>query len=283
MMRGGPTLMQVLAATLWLCVGGLVPAQAQSSLPHGLVDRSFYDGRIQALHQVLRFCIVTNSPLRDLDRAIADAIGSTLLIRVETFDLDLSIVQNSSERERVLFINLTDNCELMMGANLAWRPLPDWLTISRPYYNAPYVLAVREGTYDSLGEIPVRSAVGSSLLSVVDQQFSTYLESLQPERRWYRLPYDDIPTMLADIRAGTIEGGLLPAPFAGSSTSSALDGLDLVSIAPLKDDPMQLGALLLVRHAFLRTAVDQAIDALQQDGTIDRIIAEHGLPPQSEF
>ena len=278
-MRGGPTPMRVLAAMLWLCLGGLVPAQAQSPT-QGLVDRNFYDGRIPALDQAIRFCIVTGSPLRDFDRAIAEAIGSALLARPETFDLDLSIVQNPSERERVLFINLSDNCDAVMGTNLAWRSLPAWLTVSRPYYNAPYVLAVREGTYGRLDEIPTDRAVGSSLFSVVDQKFATYLGSLQPERRWHRVPYDDIPTMLADIRAGTIEGGLLPGPLAGSSASSELDGLDLVSIAPLQNEPLQLGALLLVRNTFLRNAVDVAIDALQADGTIDGIIAAHGLPRQ---
>jgi hypothetical protein len=41
---------------------------------------------------------------------------------------------------------------------------------------------------------------------------------------------------------------------------------------------MRLGALFLSKNIFTRDAVDQAIDALQQDGTIDRIVAEQGLP-----
>ena len=277
-MRGGRKPMRVLAIMLWLGLAGWVPAQAQA-----VVDRGFYDGRIPALEHAIRFCIVTNSPLRDFDRAIADAIGSALLVRSETFDLDLGIVQNSRERELVLFINLTDNCDAVMGTNLAWNPLPDWLTVSRPYYSAPYVLAVRKETYQRLGEIPVGRAVGSSLDSVVDQQFVTYLGVLPPERRWFRLPYDYIPIMLADIRAGIVERGLLPSPLAGAESDPDLDGLDLVSTAPLRVEPMQLGALLLSRDTFIRTALDEAIGTLQADGTIDRIVAEEGLPAQVLF
>ncbi|MCC6984767.1 MAG: transporter substrate-binding domain-containing protein [Bauldia sp.] len=268
-------------AVMLLGLAMSVPAQGQA--PQGLVDRNFYDGRTPRLDQTIRFCIVSNSPLHDLDRAVAEAIGEVLLVQAETFDLDLNIVQNAVERDRVLFINLTDNCDAVMGTNLAWRSLPEWLTVSRSYYNAPHMLAVRAGTYGRLDEIPFGKAVGVALFSVVDQQFTSYLGTLPPERRWFRLPYDDIPTMLADIRAGIVEGGLLPSPLAGTESNPDLDGLDMVPTAPLRIEPMQLGALLLSNDTFIRTALDQAIEALQADGTIDRILAEKGFPAQVGF
>lgn len=274
-MRIWPSRTRILVVAIWAGLAGCLSAQAQA-----IVDRDLYIGRVPTLGQTIRFCIATTSPLRDFDRAIADAIGGALLLRSETFDLDLSFIQNAGDRERVLFINLMDNCDAVMGANLAWTPLPDWLTVSRAYYDAPYMLVVRAGTYRSLDEIPFGSAVGAVLFSVVDEQFATYLSVLPRERRWHRLPYDDIPTMLSDVRAGIVEGGLLSGPLAGPESDPALDGLDLVSTAPLRAEPMRLGALLLRQNAFLRTALDDAIAALQADGTIDRILAELDLPPQ---
>ena len=175
-------------------------------------------------------------------------------------------------------MSLTDHCDAMMGTDLAWSPLPEWLTVSRPYYSAPYVLAVRPNTYSSLAGVPPGGRIGSPLFSTGDQQLVTTLATMSAARRWNRVPYADVPSMLADVRSGKIDGGLFAAALAGPAKSGQLDGLTLVPSAPVRVEPMRLGALFLSKNIFTRDAVDQAIDALQRDRIIDRIVAEQGLP-----
>jgi polar amino acid transport system substrate-binding protein len=261
-----------------VCFAAAIPVVAQSQSAEGLLDRKLYDGRTLLNKNTLRFCLATTSPLRDLDRALGEAIARIQLAHVEFYDVDLTIPGQDDDFDRLLFVSLTDHCDAMMGTDLAWSPLPEWLTVSRPYYSAPYVLAVRPNTYSSLGGVPPGGRIGSPLFSTGDQQFVTTLATMSSDRRWNRVPYADVPSMLADVRSGKIDGGLFAAPLAGPAKSGQLDGVTLVSSAPVRVEAMRLGALFLSKNVFTRDAVDQAIDALQQDGTIARIIAEQGLP-----
>jgi polar amino acid transport system substrate-binding protein len=269
---------RALAAGALVCFAAATPVVAQSQFPQGLLDRKLYDGRTLLNKNALRFCLATASPLRDLDRALGEAIAQIQLAHVEFYDVDLTIPQEEDDFDRLLFVSLTDHCDAMMGTDLAWSPLPEWLTVSRPYYSAPYVLAVRPNTYSSLGRVPPGGHIGSPLFSTGDQQLVTTLATMSADKRWNRVPYADVPSMLADVRSGKIDGGLFAAPLAGPAKSGQLDGLTLVSIAPVRVEPMRLGALFLSKNIFTRDAVDQAIEALQQDGTIDRVIAEQGFP-----
>lgn len=267
-----------LAAGALACLAAAIPVVAQSQSTQGLVDRKLYDGRTLLNKNALRFCLATASPVRDLDRAVGAAIAQIQFAHVEFYDVDLTIPQQEDDFDRLLFVSLTDHCDAMMGTDLAWSPLPEWLTVSRPYYSTPYVLAVRPDTYSSLGGVPPGGRIGSPLFSTGDQQLVTTLATMSAGRRWNRVPYADVPSMLADVRSGKIDGGLFAAPLAGPAKSGQLDGLTLVSSAPVRVEPMRLGALFLAKNIFTRDAVDQAIGALQQDGTIDRVIAEQGLP-----
>jgi polar amino acid transport system substrate-binding protein len=269
---------RALAAGALVCFSAATPVVAQSQFPQGLLDRKLYDGRTLLNKNALRFCLATASPLRDLDRALGEAIAQIQLAHVEFYDVDLTIPQEEDDFDRLLFVSLTDHCDAMMGTDLAWSPLPEWLTVSRPYYSAPYVLAVRPHTYSSLGRVPPGGHIGAPLFSTGDQQLVTTLATMSADRRWNRVPYADVPSMLADVRSGKIDGGLFAAPLAGPAKSGQLDGLTLVSITPVRVEPMRLGALFLSKNIFTRDAVDQAIEALQQDGTIDRVIAEQGFP-----
>jgi polar amino acid transport system substrate-binding protein len=269
---------RALTAGALVCFAAATPVVAQSQSTEGLLDRKLYDGRTLLNKNTLRFCLATASPLRDLDQALGKAIAQIQLAHVEFYDVDLTIPQEEEDFDRLLFVSLTDHCDAMMGTDLAWSPLPEWLTVSRPYYSAPYVLAVRPNTYSSLGGVPPGGRIGSPLFSTGDQQLVTTLATMSAGRRWNRVPYADVPSMLADVRSGKIEGGLFAAPLAGPAKSGQLDGLMVVSSAPVRVEPMRLGALFLSKNMFTREAVDQAIDALQQDGTIDRVIAAQGLP-----
>ncbi len=269
---------RALAVGALVCLAAATPVVAQSQSTEGLLDRKLYDGRTLLNKNSLRFCLATESPLRDLDRALGEAIARIQLAHVEFYDVDLTIPQQDDDFDRLLFVSLTDHCDAMMGTDLAWSPLPDWLTVSRPYYSAPYVLAVRPKTYSSLASVPPGGRIGSPLFSTGDQQLVTTLATMSADKRWNRIPYADVPSMLTDVRSGKIDGGLFAAPLAGPAKSGLLDGLTLVSSAPVRVEPMRLGALFLSKNKFTRDAVDQAIDALQQDGTIDRVIAEQGLP-----
>lgn len=269
---------RALAAGALACLAAATPAAAQSQSPEGFLDRRLYDGRTTLSRNALRFCLATSSPVRDLDRAVGEVIARIQLARAEFYDVDLTAPPDDEDFDRLLFVSLTDHCDAMMGTDLAWSPLPEWLTVSRPYYSAPYVLAVRPNTYSSLGGVPPGGRIGSPLFSAGDQQLVTTLATMAAGSRWNRVPYGDVPSMLADVRSGKIDGGLFAAPLAGPARSGQLNGLTLVASAPVRVEPMRLGALFLAKNTFTRDAFDQAINALHQDGTIDRLVAAQGLP-----
>jgi hypothetical protein len=262
--------MSALAAGALVCLAAAPPVVAQSQSAQGLVDRKLYDGRTVLNKNALRFCLATASPLRDLDRALGEAIAQIQLAHVEFYDVDLTIPQQDDDFDRLLFVSLTDHCDAMMGTDLAWSPLPEWLTVSRPYYSAPYVLAVRPNTYSSLGGVPPGGRIGSP---VQHGRPATRYHPRDDVRRQAleRVPYADVPSMLADVRwplrcPSCGPGQVRPAGWPDAGFQRPRAGR---TDAPWRPVPQQ-------EHVH-RDAVDQAI-ALQQDGTIDRVIAEQGLP-----
>jgi polar amino acid transport system substrate-binding protein len=58
--------------------------------------------------------------------------------------------------------------------------------------------------------------------------------------------------------------------------------LRVIDPSPLPPTTLGVGALMLSNESFLRTAIDEAIAALSQDGTIGGILAEYRFPATTE-
>ena len=86
--------------------------------------------------------------------------------------------------------------------------------------------------------------------------------------------------VLKSLLNGTIDVGLLWGPtfWAKKLQDPAYSELHVIDPSPLPPTYLGVGALLLADKIFLRTAFDEAITALIEDGTIASILKKYNFP-----
>jgi len=84
--------------------------------------------------------------------------------------------------------------------------------------------------------------------------------------------------MTTRVLDGTIAGMILWQPALSKILQTRDDAQELRVIAntPIPASETRVGALVSSRNSFLRSQVDQAIDALVADGTITELLEKHG-------
>lgn len=265
-------------------IGAALMAIAVSSTLFGQepVPRDLYEGGLRRGGNSVVFCLWPDSPLYAFDRALGAVLADALLLEPGFHDATGGPgVQQTFEGE--LFINLQDHCDLAMGTSLAWSPIPTWLTISRSYYDAPFVAVATTDTYASLSDVPPGGRIGSVVFTPGDTELVTYNQTLSDRDRWRRLPYSSYGQLYAALAAGEVDVGLfwLPAlaELRGAAAGEDLVAVELlpVDLVPLDIAPQQLGISMLAANTFLRTLVDDAIGRFQADGTLSALLEQHGL------
>lgn len=234
------------------------------------VPADFYDRGVASRGNSVVFCIWPTSPLVALDRAVAEAIGEAQLFDVEFFEVPLTSAGAQETFEQELFIHLMDNCDAVMGGSLAWSPLPEWLTVTRPYLEITQTIATSDTSVTRLGDLPPGTRVGSILMSPSDMVFATAIRAgVLPNIT--RIPYDTPARILAAIEADTLQAGLVPQhvleAYSGTEFGSA-------STDPLSLAPEATGMLLLSSNTYLRALLDDAIASLSAQGALDAIIED---------
>lgn len=266
----------LLGLALSLNIGG--QALAQVAMPY--VPPEIYQERRWIRGSELTFCLWEVSPTIEIDRRIGQEIGNALLLNVKFYEYTNTVAHREDDFWEAVLIQLGQHCDAVMGFTLGEQISADWLIPSRAYYQAPYVLAVANPEYDSLGEIPAGLPVGSMMSSAVDQAFMEYLGLLPNEQRWIRFPVPSYVPVVNYLKDGRIEGALIWAPLIHSQTEGdpEAQGIRLVPIDPIRADPTPIGMMMREYNVFLRDQLDQAIRSLAEDGIIDEILAEAGLP-----
>jgi len=254
---------------------GSTIALSQSGLRPELPDEQKF-GR-PADEFALDYCVDPRDPGSDLDQAIGQAVADVLLLEARPH-----VVADTSERAELdeLYRHLRADCRIYFGFKLIAGAYPDWLTVTRPYYETGYVFVAPESAPSRLGDIPPNEAIGAALGSSGDFRLIQYNNSLPADRRWRRFPYgDDAEAMRAAVD-GTVTAALVWAPAFSQLRKSdpAFAGLKVIASEPIQIPPMQVGAVLLSEDTFLRSQVDKAIETLVADGTIEKILKDQGMP-----
>lgn len=263
-----------------VCAAALSHASAQGDasgrpdLAEEFLDRTRYlEG------DTIRFCVYDRAITLELDRAVAEAIGDALLVRAEVVEVSTPIVVEGIDffpfSEDELFIFLTNECHAFMGFALAPGVYPEWLTFSRPYAGTNFVAVARTGELRSIDSLPAGAIVGTTMLSEADVRLAAYLAALPEDARWRRFPYPHVPILLERLTDRTLDAALVWAP------ALAAFGDDRVEVVPF--DRMELPTRSLsiampVEDAFLRSALDSAIGALAEDGTLEMLYRSVGTP-----
>lgn len=249
-------------------------ALAQVSAPPTIAP-DLHRGQRPIVGDKITFCVDDRTPASAVDIAIAEAIAESQLIEAEFFRISempgrADMVQINND---LLFVLLSDECEAFIGMKGGERVnLADFVTLSRPYYQTRYVIASKRpeltsfqavlDTNTKLG-IPGYSRMNSSV---------AYFEPKTP-----RKIFPTEGALYDALMAGEIEAGMFYGPELVAMAGDEISALTLAPVDPVPNGDVPIVMLLYVQQTFVRGLIDDAIAALEADGTIDAILEEHGF------
>lgn len=268
-----------------LIAGAAMPVAAEAQPAGGpalQLPREYFEDRLDRQGDTIVFCVNEDAMMAEFERDLAREIGNALLLNVEIFDVNPRLPTRPYDYllplvPQELFLILVDDCNAMLGFVLS-NTFEDWLTISRPYLDSRYVLAVRDDAYDSLTDIPVDQAIGTRGMNGGDIALTSYLQALPSDDRWRRFPYFDNRMLMEKLLDGSVAAALMwePALYYATDGDPAAAGISIAE-TPFEPRITQLGIAMLAEDVFLRTMIDEAIAALTEDGVIDELLVRHNL------
>lgn len=264
---------RLFALALTLLTATSVQAQTAGVPPEELNNtRRLAGDRINA-------CFDVTSLGRPFDEAVAQAIGDALFLEVNVVEGFGGFPLNGDGFMDELTLAMNNTCDVFMGVTVsANSPFSEAFALTRPYASIPFVFAVSDPDWQSLGEVPKDRPLGTAMASMGEMNYITWAQQQPEGESWVRYPYPDPDKMATRVLDGTIAGMILWQPALARLVSERPDAaaLRVIDNAPLPEATVSVGALVSSRNGFLRSQMDQAIDALVADGTIDALMAEYG-------
>ncbi len=265
---------RVLASCL-LCAAALVAPTAAQDRPT-LPDEEKY-GRASDDYS-FRFCVDPRDPGWEFDQAIGLAIADSLLLEPR-----MHVVTDTNERAEFedVYRHLLADCAVYFGFKLFAGGYPDWVTVTRAYYETGYVFVTKAPAPASLGDIPPGEALGATIGSAADFRLVQFNNARPADQRWRRFPMATDTQALDAVLSDRVAAALVWAPsFYGlGKTRPDIAALEVIaSPAPLNLPPVPIGGVMLSRDTFLRNNIDQAIAALVEDGVVADLLTQIDMP-----
>ena len=230
--------------------------------------------------QSISICLDSRLPEHDLHERLAQELASALLV-------DLEIVEVGRERHveadyEHLYIDLINRCSIYLGFKLYPGAYPEWLDFTRPLYQARFVLITNQEGLSNFGDLAPGSRVGVTQGTDGDIRFLAYNNSLPAASRYHRLPLGQPDIALKALAEGRVDALIIWEPWWQHLAQGQPEYAEFSVInAPLVSEPaVPVGAALYTERTALRSLVDQAIQILTQDGTVQRVIEESSVPAQ---
>lgn len=270
-------------AAALLAFAGMLPTAEAVAQEMGVIPQQLFSNSRRLQGDSIRFCVDDFSVGAKFDRAVATAISEALLVKPLFVPAPAGFPLDGGGYLEELQLVMTNECEVLIGISMtpgaAESPWPDWATVTRPYAQIPFVVAVTDANYKSLGDIPAGKTLGAAIGSLGLGAVVTYNQQNPPEKRLRYLPYGDPALMLRRLLDGTLAAMVIwqPQLHQVASANPAAASLKLASFAPLKTVVTGVGNLVNSRDSFLRASIDQAIGQLVSDGTIARLMKEQGI------
>ena len=229
----------------------------------------------------LRYCVDRRDPDWEVAAAIADAIALGLLLEPQQYVVESNLVIEDITK---VYEVMLKHCDVHMGFKLIPGGYANWITLTRPYYEAQYVFVTADPEIDALADVAPARSIGATMGTSAHLRLVSYLTALPAEDRWPTYPMGSNDFALESLLKGTVDVALVWAPelWARQRADSAYAELHVIDPDPLPPTSLGVGALLLSDETFLRTAIDEAIAALSEDGTIAGILDEFGFPATAE-
>lgn len=252
-------------------------AKAQVAMPY--VPPEWHSEKRWLRGNSISFCVWSVSPTAEIDRAVARAIGDSLLLKTEIYDFTRETSMDGEELWETVFAQLAEKCDAVMGFTMTTTLQIGWLMPSRPYYEAPFILVAREGKELSLTDFPAGALVASPQSTEMDQAFSEWLR-LQPARRFVRLPFPSNAPVLEFLAQDRVQAAFIWAPLY-EKQKAALGGdahFAQIDPQPLAMPSIPIGMMMREYNSFLRDQIDQAIQNLTTQGRLQETIT-NTTPP----
>src|SRR5690606_9539766 len=103
--------------------------------------------------QEVSFCVDQREPGHVVDAAIAEAIAGALLLQPRLHAVDRTTAEEDGWDR--LYLDLVDNCSLYLGFRLYSNTYPEWLTVTRPFYEGRFVLLTANSEWRRIEDIPL--------------------------------------------------------------------------------------------------------------------------------
>lgn len=259
----------------------LAPAAARAQAQPEFFERPFANkqwtfGR-RLDQSELRYCVDPRDSDWEVAGEIADAIARGLLLAPKRHVVESRIV--IADITKVYGV-MRRYCDLYMGFKLIPGAYADWATVTRAYYTSGYDYVAADPALASLADLPPGRPVAVTIGTQAHFRLVSYVTALPAAKRWPIFPMGTNDLALKALLDGTADAALVWAPslWEKQRDDPAYAGLRVIDPAPLPPTRLGVGALMLSNESFLRTAVDEAIDALARDGTIAGILEAHGFP-----
>lgn len=275
---------RILIATAAGLLSTAVALAQPSSVPW--VPMDFLDLTRKLNDDDITVCLNKASALVELDRQVAQAIGDTLLLNVTFVELVSPVVPYKYDfripfPERGLYLEMTNKCQALMGLRLTAGGIPEWLTVSAPYYRSRSVFAVTDATQSDFAAFDIGQAIGSRLGAPGDTQLTAYLRSMGDTGRPKRVPYPSNEILLDKIADASVSAAFIwePALFLASDGNPEQLGITHTFDAPFASPVVEFGIAFPVQDTFLRGLFDEALRALVADDELASIISGFPIPP----
>jgi len=265
-------MLRFVAPALFLLGTGVAFAQTSGIPPEELTNTRRQAG------DSITVCVDATGQSRAFDLDVAQAIGDALFLQVKPIEGFGGFPVNGDGFMDELTLAMNNTCDLFMGVSVSTEvQVSEVFSITRPYVTIPFVLAVANSDWQKLGDIPLDQRLGTAMSSIGEMTYITWAQQRAKSERWVRLPYADPDLMATRVLDGTIAGMILWQPTLAKLRADRPDAQKLRTIAtdPVAETAIRVGALVSSRDSFLRNQVDQAIDALVADGTIQGLLDKH--------
>lgn len=255
------------------------PASAQGEpefydVPYA--DRQWEIGRRFDESQ-FRYCVDPRDDDWEVADAIADAIAGALLLEPQQYVVQKEIAVEDITK---IYPLMLEHCDVHMGFKLIPEGYGSWIALTRAYYESQYVFVTTDPDMRSLADLASDQAIGATVGTSAHIRLVSYLMALPAEQRWPVYPYGSNELALDSLAQGAVSVALVWAPSLWNKqrTDPAYGDLRIIDPAPLPPTSLGVGAVVLSNHAFLRSAIDDAIVALTADGTIAGILESFDFP-----
>ena len=259
-----------------LSLGGSVSADDPEFFDVPFANNQWNIGR-RVDESQLRYCIDRRNPDWELAAEIVDAVAGALLLEPHRYEVESDFI---NEHITKIYAIMLEHCDILMGFKLIPGGYDNWLTITRSYYQAEYVFVTADPDVLTLANLAPTRAIGPIMGTAAHVRLISYIKTLPTEDRWPIYPIGTSELLFKSLLNGTIDVALVWAPtfWATQLQDPVYADLHVIDPTPLPPTSHGVGALMLADKIFLRTAFDEAINALIADGTIAGIIEKFNFP-----